>query len=69
MQKQQGYLRWLLIGLGIASVAIGGFFLNRSENHYALQLQEHREKETRKIEERRILEARKIEKWRIARVG
>jgi len=127
MQKWQGYLRWLLIVLGIATVivvlytvwvviagyatgvfpepdwtgfgtpkltadqqaipqfktlwdwldlllvplvlAIGGFFLNRSENRYALKLQERREAEARKIEEQRIQEAHNLEEQRAQEAG
>src|SRR5437667_538473 len=52
---------WLGLLLIPLVLAIGGFFLTRSENRYALQLQARREAEARKIEEQRIVEARKIE--------
>jgi hypothetical protein len=52
---------WLGLLLVPLVLAIGGFFLTRSENRYALQLQERREEEARKIEEQRILEAQKLE--------
>jgi hypothetical protein len=55
---------WLGLLLIPLVLAIGGYFLTRSENRYALQLQQRREEEARKIEEQRILEAREIEKAR-----
>jgi hypothetical protein len=55
---------WLGLLLIPLVLAIGGFFLTRSENRYALQLQERREAEARKLEAERILEARKIEEQR-----
>src|SRR5215216_1358732 len=56
---------WLGLLLIPLVLAIGGFFLTRSENRYALQLQARREEETRSIEEQRLLEARKIEEQRV----
>jgi Pentapeptide repeats (8 copies) len=55
---------WLGLLLIPLVLAVGGFFLTRSENRYALSLQERREEEARKIEEQRIEEARKLEEQR-----
>src|SRR6476661_11043475 len=44
---------WLGLLLIPLVLAIGGFFLTRSENRYALQLQERREAEAREIEKER----------------
>src|SRR6266404_2127332 len=50
---------WDWIGLLIVPLvlALAAFWFNRSENRYALQIQERRERETRKIESRREQEA------------
>lgn len=56
---------WLGLLLVPLVLAIGGFFLTRSENRYALDLQERREKEAQKLEDQRTVEARKIEEQRI----
>jgi uncharacterized protein YjbI with pentapeptide repeats len=56
---------WMGLLLIPLVLAIGGYFLTRSENRYALDLQERREKEAQKLEDQRIQEARKIEEQRI----
>jgi len=57
--KPEGYERARPFGIGWACclfplvLAMVAFFLTRSENRYALQLQARREAEARKIEEQR----------------
>jgi Pentapeptide repeats (8 copies) len=49
---------WDWLGLLVPVVlAIGGFFLTRSENRYALQLEERREAEARKLDTERAQDA------------
>lgn len=48
---------WLSLLLVPVVLAIGGYFLTRSENRYALQLQERREQEARKLETERAQDA------------
>src|SRR5690242_5174356 len=48
---------WLQLLLVPLVLAVGGYLLTRSENRYALKLQERREEEGRKLEEQRVQEA------------
>ncbi|MFN8502446.1 pentapeptide repeat-containing protein [Kouleothrix sp.] len=48
---------WLQLLLVPLVLAVGGYWLTRSENRYALQLQERREAEARKIEDDRAQDA------------
>lgn len=59
---------WLQLLLVPLVLAVGGFWLTRTENRYALELQERREQETQRLEDQRILEARRIEEERILEV-
>jgi hypothetical protein len=55
---------WLQLLLLPLVITAGGYVLTRSQNRYALQLEERRETEARAIEEQRILEARTVEEER-----
>jgi hypothetical protein len=55
---------WLQLLLVPLVLAVGGFWLTRTENRYALQLQERREQEARTLERERVQEARRIEEQR-----
>src|SRR5690348_14119531 len=44
---------WLQLLLVPLVLAVGGYWLTRSENRYALQLQERREAEAQKLEDQR----------------
>lgn len=48
---------WLQLLLVPMVLAVGGYLLTRSENRYALKLQERREEEGRKLEEQRVQDA------------
>jgi len=48
---------WLGLLLIPLVLAVGGYFLTRSENRYALKLQERREEEARKLERERAQDA------------
>jgi hypothetical protein len=48
---------WLGLLLVPLVLAVGGYFLTRSENRYALQLQERRDEEARKLEAERAQDA------------
>lgn len=56
-QQNKTLWDWLQLLLVPLVLAVGGFYLTRSENRYALQLQERQEQETRKLEAQRAQDA------------
>lgn len=56
---------WLGLLLVPGVLAVGGYWLTRTENRYALELQERREQEAQRLEDQRIEEGRRVEEQRI----